>query len=70
MDVTYSYDHKPQVFGCLWWVDADVFVLEVIEDVLPLGQLSGEDQLAVKRQPVILLPAVVVPPWLFAVDTD
>jgi hypothetical protein len=66
----YSDDEEPHVFGGLWWVDADVLVLEVIEDVLPLGQLPGKDQLTVERQPVILLPAVVVPPWLVAVNTN
>jgi len=70
MRKTYSDNEEPDVLRGLRWVDADGLVLEVIKDVLPLGQFSRENQLAVKREPVVLLPAVVVPPWLLAVNAN
>lgn len=38
---TYSDYYEPKVLGHLRWVDLDVLVLVVIEDVLPLRDLSG-----------------------------
>jgi len=38
-----------------------VLELAIIENILPLSQLARQDQLAVKREPVVLLEIIVEP---------